>query len=115
MDWGFVVMIMLAGLGTFLIRYLPLRLRSRSGRAGGPDARSVWSRLFSAIGPAGIVALLVVSLISLVRPEQPWIDGVPVLTGLAGVLLGRRWPGGIAGSTLAGVLAYGLAAWAMGA
>lgn len=112
MDWGFVVMIVLAGLGTFLIRYLPLRLRSRSG--SGPDSQSVWSRLFSAIGPAGIVALLAVSLISLVRPEQPWVDGIPVLAGLAGVLLGRRWPGGIAGSTLAGVLAYGVAVWLAG-
>ncbi|WP_341669581.1 AzlD domain-containing protein [Alcaligenes sp. SDU_A2] len=113
MDWGFILMILLAGLGTFLIRYLPLRLRSRSG-GRGPNTHTVWSRLFGAIGPAGIVALLAVSLISLVSPQQPWVDGVPVLAGLAGVLLGRRWPGGIAGSTLLGVLAYGLAVWLVG-
>ena len=53
-------------------------------------------------------------MISLVSAEQPWVDGIPVLAGLAGVLLGRRWPGGIAGSTLAGVLAYGVAVWLAG-
>jgi hypothetical protein len=36
------------------------------------------------------------------------LDLPPLLAGLAGVLLGRRWPGGIAGSTLTGVLAYGV-------
>ncbi|EKU30561.1 AzlD domain-containing protein [Alcaligenes faecalis] len=107
MDWSFLLMIVLAGLGTFLIRYLPLRLGGRQGKVD-PSRVSIWPRLFGAIGPAGVVSLLVVSLISLLRPEHMSLDLPPLLAGLAGVLLGRRWPGGIAGSTLTGVLAYGL-------
>ena len=107
MDWSFLLMIVLAGIGTFLIRYLPLRLGGRQGKAD-PSRFSIWPRLFGAIGPGGVVSLLVVSLISLLRPEHMSLDLPPLLAGLAGVLLGRRWPGGIAGSTLTGVLAYGL-------
>ncbi|MGN5536048.1 AzlD domain-containing protein [Alcaligenes sp. Lyrl_28] len=107
MDWSFLLMVVLAGLGTFLIRYLPLRLGGRQPKAD-PSRISIWPRLFGAIGPAGVVSLLVVSLISLLRPDQLALDLPPLLAGLAGVLLGRRWPGGIAGSTLLGVVAYGL-------
>ncbi len=102
-----LLVIALAGLGTYLIRVLPMRWHER-GQAKGSKTQSVrMLALLQAIGPAAIVALLCISLADLIAKSAWLSDSVHVLLGLIGVVLGHRWAG-IALGTLLGVLCYGL-------
>jgi branched-subunit amino acid transport protein len=94
----------ICGVLTFLMRWLPLRhppQRSRSARG-----RAVWSML-SALGPAAITALLVVS----VWPSAEQLGDAPTWmalgAGLGTVWLVKRFAGGIALPTLLAALVYG--------
>lgn len=99
-----------SALGTFLIRYLPLRLHDK-GTAQGPR-HGMLRRALEGIGPGAIVALIVVSCWSLLEPAPSLEHGLPLCAGLAAVALGKRYLHGVAWATLAGVAAYGLATWA---
>ncbi len=106
------LIVLLCGLGTFLLRFLPLwqsRRKRRVAAPGGP-----LERLFKGVGPAAITALLVVSLWpSLVVNFHP-ISALG--TGLALLfifVIKRRW-GGIATPTLAGAIVYGLFIYCFG-
>jgi len=105
--------LVLAGLGTYLIRYLPLRhaawlLGEGEGKDGGERPLT---RALAAIGPAAVVALTTLSLFELARPAaasgtaQGWL--ALALGGLA-VWLVHRLSGAVALATLAGALVYGL-------
>jgi len=94
-----------AGLGTFLLRFVPLR-RARQAGQERPGARW-WSGFFAAIGPAAIAALLAASLapdlLSGTRAQA-----LAAVAGLAAVALVKRCFGGLAAATLAGALTYSL-------
>ncbi|HEY9571956.1 MAG TPA: hypothetical protein VIR76_02405 [Pusillimonas sp.] len=101
--------IALSGAGTLLIRLLPMTwqdkgIKKAAGRAG-------LRRMLDAIGPAAIVALLVAALWGMAAPAVSVQTVTPIVAGLAGVLLGKKYLQTIAWATLAGVLAYGLALW----
>lgn len=101
--------IVVCGIGTYLIRLLPMIWHAR-----GSDKRAhggVLRRALDAIGPSAIVALLTVSLWSLVDMQMPVGTGAPVVAGLLGVWVGHRYLRTIAWATLSGVLCYGAASW----
>ncbi|WP_353147930.1 AzlD domain-containing protein [Pollutimonas bauzanensis] len=103
--------IALSGAGTFLIRLLPMLWQEKG-------VKSAWSRgglrnALDAIGPSAIVALLVVSFWGMLAPSPSLHNGLPIVIGLAGVVLGKRLLGTIAWATLSGVLAYGLTLWGL--
>ncbi|RMX08637.1 branched-chain amino acid transport [Corticibacter populi] len=106
--------ILLSGVGTFALRWLPLRqARRRLRRPLADAAPSALQRLLAGIGPAAIAALLMVSLLSLPATAGP-AQGLPgrqiIAAALALLLvwLLRLRVKGIAMPTLAGALAYGL-------
>ncbi len=101
--------IALSAAGTFLIRYLPMRWQEKGvghGWMHGPVGRAL-----DAIGPAAIVALIVVSCGSMLGAPVSARDGAALTLGLIAVAVGKRFLRSIAGATLAGVLIYGLAVW----
>jgi len=104
-----MTVILCSGIGTFLIRWLPMRWQEKG--AGGAMKAGWLRRALDAIGPAAIVALLTVSLVGLLDLRSPAGSALPLLAGLLGVMAGRRYLRTIAWSTLAGVLAYGAAMW----
>lgn len=107
-----LVVIVLGGLGTFQIRYVPMRWRGSAARPAGAG-RNMLRRALEGIGPGAIVALLVVSCWALLKPAPDAGNGIPLCVGLAAVALGKRCLGSVAWATLAGVLAYGAAFWAV--
>ncbi|NYT60900.1 AzlD domain-containing protein [Alcaligenaceae bacterium] len=105
--------IALSGAGTFLIRLLPMLWQEKG-------VKSAWSRgglrnALDAIGPAAIVALLVVSFWGMVASQPSVQNMLPIIVGLLGVVLGKRLLGSIAWATLSGVLAYGVVVWVLAA
>ncbi len=101
------------GIVTFLIRYLPMRWREKGvGRAA---AGGRWRYALDAIGPSAIMALLITSFWSMVATDPGAATVVPIAAGIGGVILGKKLLGNIAAATLSGVLAYGLALWAVSA
>lgn len=107
-----VWVVLLSGIGTFLIRLLPMIWRDRGIRHGAGHDRA--RRALDAIGPAAIVALLVVSFWGLIDVRHALTETVaPVAAGVLGVLAGKKYLKTIAWATLAGVLAYGGAVWAL--
>lgn len=106
-NYQFVIITVLAGVGTFLIRFLPLLLKER--KTSTPYNRLLHQAL-AAIGPAAIVALLVVSLAGELRPDSLHTTLLPIFAGLLGVVLGRKLgKGNIAIATLMGIAVYALA------
>ncbi|MBB5214083.1 AzlD domain-containing protein [Parapusillimonas granuli] len=100
----------LSGAGTLLVRWLPMVWQHRNaGRRPNPRLR----RALDAIGPSAIVALLAASFWGMAAPQPSAAAVLPILCGLAGVALGKRALRSIAWATLSGVLAYGLAVWAL--
>jgi len=98
--------IIAAGLGTFLLRFIPL-YRAHKAVQERTETRW-WESFLVSIGPAAIASLLVASL----APDLLTGTNRQVIAGLAGlcaVWVVKRWLGGFAVATLAGAVAYGLA------
>lgn len=104
-----LLLIVLAGAGTFLIRLLPMLWQAKTRK--GYRRRDRLRNALEAIGPSAIVALLAVSLWEMIAAHVSPQSSVPVAVGLLGVWLGKRVLGSIAWATLSGVLAYGLTLW----
>jgi len=100
MGWEVFNTVLLAALGTWALRYLPILL---SRRQPGP----AWSRFLSATGPAAIAALAVAAFLPELSPDP--VALVPVLTGSGVVVLAYLWRRDIAIATIAGALGYGIA------
>ena len=103
--------IAMAGLGTFLLRFIPLRSAHKADHARSSPQR--WGAFFSAMGPAAIAALLAASL----APDL--LSGVnhqavAAVLGLIVVALGKRWIGGFGVATLLGALTYSVARSVLG-
>jgi len=115
----FVIVCVSVGLGTYLFRYLPARLRGgeRWGAARGPLGRYLGAFLGS-VGVAAVAALLAASL----APYLPVTlagglgggasrDALAALAGLAATAAAFRWRRDVAVSTLVGAVAFGVAWW----
>lgn len=102
---GHVFWIALAcALGTLAARLGPMYWHSK----GGAEALSpALRRALAGLGPAAIGALIVASLWPQAVVAQPWLPVARILLALASVAWVRRWVGGTAWPTLAGVLVYG--------
>jgi branched-subunit amino acid transport protein len=99
------------GLVTLLIRYLPMLWREKGG--GQKTSGGRWRYALDAIGPSAIMALLVTSFWSMAGANLVAATVVPICIGVGGVVLGKKLIGNIAAATLTGVLAYGVALWAV--
>lgn len=113
-QWQVVILLVGAGLGTYLLRYLPMRwyvlLRSAFEK---PLLRAA----LTALGPAAIVALLIVSLKGLVRMEQAWQsqqDLFRIVIALATIALSRKLYKNTIVATFIGVVVYGVIMWIQG-
>lgn len=114
-QWQLVILLLGTGLGTYLLRYLPMRWFDFLDRI---VAGSVWQQVIIALGPAAIIALLVVSLRGLVSTDQvgQWqADSLRIgLSCLVMILVRIKWKNTIA-ITFVGVCSYGvILAWQMG-
>lgn len=99
------LIVILSGIGTFLLRFLPIwqsRRKPRSARSG-----TRLQAFLQGIGPAAMTALLTVSIWPLIRPEEPAGQAVITIIALAVIFLTKRRFSGIALPTLAGALTYG--------
>lgn len=101
-----ILIIVLSGAGTFLLRFLPIwRARRRPGAASASPRLQAF---LQGIGPAAMTALLVVSLWPMVRGNDHAAQGLITLVALVVIYLTKRWLSGIALPTLTGALSYGL-------
>ncbi|CAK7017442.1 AzlD domain-containing protein [Kerstersia gyiorum] len=101
-DW----IVILCGLGTFLIRWLPMRGKAAARNTAAADGLA--QRLLRGIGPAAIAALLAVSFWPMVAQHPDVWRTLAVLLSLGVILVLKRCFGGIAGPTLAGAAVFGL-------
>lgn len=104
--------IAVSGVGTYLIRLLPMLWQDKSDNSSA--RRANWRYALDAVGPSAIVALLVVSFWDMLSPAPSLDACLPILAGLTGVWLGKACLKTIAWATLSGVLAYGLTVGIMG-
>ena len=101
-------MILLCGLGTFVIRLWPMRWQQQQGDRGMP----AWLRgALQALGPAAIGSLLIVSLLPSLLSGEIFTPLLRIIMGIAAIIMARKWIGGVAVPTLVGVLVYGLIAY----
>lgn len=103
-----VVIIVLCGVGTFLLRVLPIWRHRQALQSRPVGART--RAFLEGIGPAAITALVIVSVWPMMAPgpDEAAMQPLAVLVALASIWLMKRLWGGVAGPTLAGALLYGL-------
>ncbi len=99
--------IIAAGVGTFLLRYIPFRHTLRMKPRAQIETRGAWRVFFTFVGPAAIASLLAASLAPDIKSIGPRLFAA--VAGLTIVVLIKRSVGGFAMATLAGAIAYGLA------
>ena len=101
------LIVLLCGVGTFLLRWIPLWRTRRHSGARAPSGKV--QSLLAGVGPAAIAALLVVSLWGSVAIELRWQRALATALALGCIALARRLlGGGIAAPTLIGAAVYGL-------
>ncbi|QJQ96543.1 MULTISPECIES: AzlD domain-containing protein [Halomonadaceae] len=98
-----VMVIVAAGVGTYLIRYVPLVFGRRLASAQG-----FLARVLAALGVAAIASLIALSLWGLWWPEPDLVNTLRLFLGCATVLALLRLTGNIGLATLSGALAYGV-------
>lgn len=96
-----VLLIVVVGVATWALRFLPMLLRLNEMR---PD--TALSRFLSATGPAAIATLFVASVLP--DAAGPWRAQIPLWIGVAAVLGIYGWRHSVVAATLGGALAYGL-------
>jgi len=103
--------VLLGGLATYLIRYLPVAVADRlKGRRLPPRLH----RFLLALGPSAIAALLVLSLADLLSAAPLTQSAPAVASGGLVVITLHRLTRNPAWATLAGAVSYGLAGWILG-
>jgi branched-subunit amino acid transport protein len=103
---NFMVLILLAGVGTFLMRFLPLVTGSGLSRRPSP-----LTLMLSALGVTAITALIVLSLVGLWQPDQALGSTMRLVVGAGSVLVALRFSGHVGLATLVGAVVYGLTGW----
>lgn len=109
--WQVIGLLAGAGLGTYCLRYLPMRWYVLLQEV---FERSRLKAVLSALGPAAIVALLVVSLKGLATNEAQEVDPVRVghiLLALAAIWLSHIKYKNTMLATFVGVVVYGVLVW----
>ncbi|MBV6271502.1 AzlD domain-containing protein [Alcaligenaceae bacterium CGII-47] len=101
-----ILIIILCGAGTFLLRFLPI-WQTRHAVASTQRSKRMQC-LLQGIGPAAIMALLVISLWPMLMGDLRIARGFSALAALTMIALFKHWRGGIALPTLAGALSYGV-------
>ncbi len=102
---NFVLLILLAGIGTYLIRLLPMLAGQRLARGSGP-----LTLVLSALGLSAIAALIVVSIADLWQQQPEPATVLSLTAGALGVLVTLRLSRNVGIATLGGALLYGLVA-----
>jgi branched-subunit amino acid transport protein len=103
---GMVVTILWCAVGTFLLRWLPLRQVRRQARSDSTG--EALQRSLAGIGPAAIAALWVVSTVGLADVEGASAQTVRIAAALGGTAAVRRLcRSGVALPTLCGAVVYG--------
>lgn len=103
MRFDVLELVLIAGVLTYLWRYLPLRVNLSDMAPGG-----LLSRFLASTGPAAIATLFVAEMLPLLHATVPQ-QGRAAL-GVLGVLLAYAWRRSVVFATLAGALACGAAA-----
>ena len=101
MNTEFLIVTVLVGLGTWLLRYLPTRFMRGSG-----DPDTPLSRFLSATGPAAIAALYVGAVLPMVSTDLEAL--APLLAGSAAVVALHLWRRDISVATVGGAIVYGI-------
>lgn len=101
---SFMMMVLLAGLGTYLIRLLPMVFGDRLLHNGGR-----LTLMLSALGLSSIAALIVVSIQDLWQAAPDLANLISLPVGALGVLLTLRLTRNVGVATLGGAAIYGLA------
>lgn len=94
---------LIAGVLTYLWRYLPLR-----ANLADMDPHGLLARFLAATGPAAIATLFVAEMLPLLHAALP--QQGRALLGVLGVLLAYVWRRSVVFATLAGALVCGAAA-----
>ena len=100
---AFVTLILLAGIGTYLIRLLPMLVGQKLARGSGP-----LTLMLSALGLSAIAALIVVSIGDLWQSQPELTTLASLAAGTLGVLVTLRLTRNVGIATLGGALLYGL-------
>lgn len=101
MNLELILVTLLVGLGTYLIRFLPTFFMRGTGN---PDAPL--SRFLAATGPAAIAALYTGAVISSFAPDLKTI--APMLVGSLTVVAVYSWRKDVTVATLLGAVTYGI-------
>jgi branched-subunit amino acid transport protein AzlD len=101
MNTEFLIITLLVGLGTWMLRFLPTRFMRGTG---DPDAPL--SRFLSATGPAAIAALYVGAILPMVSPDLQAI--APLVLGSTAVVAIYFWRRDVSLATLGGAIVYGI-------
>lgn len=101
-----LVLIALCGVGTFLLRYVPMRMLVRRGQQSDSAEQARWQRWLAAVGPAAIMALLVVSCVPMLTTNDR--QTLAVVVGLSTVWLVRRVTGSLGLAVICSACAYGV-------
>lgn len=101
MNTEFLIITLLVGLGTWMLRFLPTRFMRGTG---DPDAPL--SRFLSATGPAAIAALYVGAILPMVSPDLQAV--APLVLGSAAVVAIYFWRRDVSLATLGGAIVYGI-------
>ena len=106
--WQALGLVAGAGLGTYLLRYLPLRWYTKLQRV---FQRPALRAALTALGPAAIVALLVVSLSGLIdfsTADQGRADVLRISLALGVIWISHKYTKSTIAATFTGVLIYAL-------
>ncbi|NBZ88486.1 AzlD domain-containing protein [Stagnihabitans tardus] len=102
-----LILCLIAGGLTYLWRWLPIRFD-----LGGMGTRGWVARFLASTGPAAIATLFVAEVLPLARAAGPEL--IHAVAGTAAVIAVWVWRRSVVAATLAGALAAGIAAAAMG-
>lgn len=98
-----ILLIVLAAIGTYLIRLVPMLAGQKLAQGSGP-----LTLFLSALGLSAIAALIVVSVADLWQAQADLPALASLAAGTAGVLITLRLTRNVGVATLAGALIYGL-------
>jgi branched-subunit amino acid transport protein len=110
-DSELIWVVALSGLATLLIRWLPMVWQARAQRGRRSDMRL--RRSMDAIGPSAIIALLLTSFWGMLSAHATALTVLPIVAGLAGVVVAKRYLKSVAWGTVGGVVCYAASLWAL--
>ena len=101
MNSEFLLVTLLVGLGTWMLRFLPTRFMRGTG-----DPQAPLSRFLAATGPAAIAALYVGGVLPMLSTQIA--DIAPLVVGSLAVVAIYLWRRDVTLATLGGAICYGV-------